>query len=138
MSGTIDMSNCPCCDQSSGGDEVCCGFTCDAYPPIIQLAINVLVDNNGICASLFPAATLTFAGDCDLGQWTWTGTIANGVSGTLRCNNGQWEFRSECDPLHWHAVTIISCNPFHATATATLSNFFGFCCDGTVELEFTL
>lgn len=127
---TIDMSCAPCCQQSSGSsassEAECCGFTCETAPAEIQVGITVNSGNEA-CDNLFASATLSLAGDCETSGLQWTGTISNGVAGTLRCNNGQWEFRSECDPLNWHPVTIISCNPFHATCTANLTAFFGGC-----------
>lgn len=128
---TIDLSCMPCCQS-------CCGFNCENYPEKIQIAITVNSDDNGFCANLFPAAELTFSGDCNAGTWLWHGTIANGVGGDLRCIDGAWAFRSECDPLNWHPVSVLSCSPFHAEATVNFTAFFFACCDGEAYLEFTL
>lgn len=123
---------CNCCGEN------CCGINCEEYPASITLTMNVL-SGNIFCDNLFETSTLSFStGGCtEFGLLVWTGTIADGVSGTLECNEDGWRFQSECDPLNWHPLTLISCcDPFELSATVNFTNFFGTCCEGEVELHF--
>lgn len=126
-------SCCNCCAQE------CCGINCEYYPISITLTMTV-ISGNEFCDNLYETAELIFStGGCEsFGTLEWIGTIANGVAGILRCTaEGGFEFNSECDPLNWHPIDVITCcDPFEAEATVEFTNFFGTCCEGTVELHF--
>lgn len=84
---------------------------------------------------------LTMTYDAGNDWWDGETTTATGDLGfRIWCDSGTWMGEPRCNGVAANspsALTLVSCNPFEATATATFGQSCGGCTDGSSEISQT-
>jgi len=143
--GTTTLSGC-----SPSGCDVCVGPDCgvptdccpdDDIPTTLTASFGPNTETPGCDEGTAEGTSLSLVYDSANDWWDGSATTATGNLGfRIWCDAGTWMGEPRCNGSAANSpspLTLVSCNPFEATATATFGASCGGCHDGATEITQT-